>query len=1076
MEDDFPVPAGLKVRVEKQATTAEDFFQLNDGANQINFPGDVKDTIDPTRDKSISPMQTASSSTHQRLGNVKSQDALGKDRSVSTKETSFSTVSTSLRSGLSSIQNAAAMNSVSNEDVFIGTEASPVNGSMSMRTGLSSIQIQTVDPPEADDIEASSSTRDGSAQPTGSKGLEPKVADASERSDIDSQKSSSMHHSNHISQRPKVPDTIIEEEEESSGIINARSESARVAKEAAKEAASKATKNDESATPAATTNISSTKSSPSKSQSQPQPQPQSQSPQKSPKKQSKVQTKGKPAPKSLPKPLPQQATNDLKAKSTGLDTDLDSKSTMQRIVTKDDTLLDASNIDASQISEGGSSKQSWWKKKKAGMKMSSVIKQVLAKASPRHGISPSPKDRPQTQQPVGFSDDEDESIFGGLEDDNTIDDAKKKLSLSSPKPSRSQNVNSRKNDKNDSILEKKTNKESKRSARSNEGSSFFKKSPRTPTKESKSPTKESKSKPNKDVIEKAAAKLKKLRTQPLSPLAAATNANSLYTNPNSLYSNDRSGTVVDESEVLEGVNSDITSSLLGGNGSYAQKKDLKSKKSTPDKPKMDDGSKKKDPIKEGKAAKTPKMGTSSQMKNGSSSSRKMKSGSSRTKSSGTLTDTLGKLDDDDKQQTKTSPTETEDKAAEKAEDEAFAGESESNEDDLPKEPSGSIFMNFGCGFIDSCAATMTNACNFGSKVNLSEDVIGEEDGFGSITSSQSHSQSQLTDLEKRIWNDWDRLDESTSKVTNNDEVSAIEKENQEKKEKKREAARGKLLQIAGSAISSQMSVTKADDDERGLSSDYTGSTDSSGESGSGESSGVSGESGMSSTSSGPVESQSYYSGNTESEFTAQSPSSRKDEESQAMTPSAVNPPPTPILLSFSQKSLVERFAKQLGKDGVQVLKLNTRKQWQVRYFTVSKEKTPLTAHGVNSKSKNVAHCPNALLWLKKFNSKSGGYGISNIDKTGHGGMLLVGLVDVHVSTQADKEHPIPKKLKDKFKEPVLLTIDYVMDVAGTGKDNRSISFCCKDNDEAQFICTCMRVIRDLLKREVALRIKNGPSK
>ena len=144
-------------------------------------------------------------------------------------------------------------------------------------------------------------------------------------------------------------------------------------------------------------------------------------------------------------------------------------------------------------------------------------------------------------------------------------------------------------------------------------------------------------------------------------------------------------------------------------------------------------------------------------------------------------------------------------------------------------------------------------------MDLSEDVIGEDDGFGSITSS--HSQSQLTDLEKRIWNEWDNLDATASKTTNIDDLSELDKEKQEKQEKKREAARGKLLQIAGSAISSHMSVTKEDEDARGLSSDYTGSTESTG---TGESSGVSGESGTSSTSSGPVESQSFYSGNTES--------------------------------------------------------------------------------------------------------------------------------------------------------------------------------------------------------------------
>lgn len=165
---------------------------------------------------------------------------------------------------------------------------------------------------------------------------------------------------------------------------------------------------------------------------------------------------------------------------------------------------------------------------------------------------------------------------------------------------------------------------------------------------------------------------------------------------------------------------------------------------------------------------------------------------------------------------------------------------------------------------------------------------------------------------------------------------------------------------------------------------------------------------------------------------------------------------------------MEKFSKQLTAVGVQVLKLNTRKQWQTRYFTVSNEQIALSAHESISKTGEIAQCPKALLWLKKFNPKTGGYGIINIDKNGHGGMLLVDLVDIQVSDRKDDmlENSIPKKLMDKFKDSVLVTLKYKM-----SGFLRSIEFRCKDNDEAQFLCTCMRVIRDLLRRERSLRQK-----
>ena len=73
---------------------------------------------------------------------------------------------------------------------------------------------------------------------------------------------------------------------------------------------------------------------------------------------------------------------------------------------------------------------------------------------------------------------------------------------------------------------------------------------------------------------------------------------------------------------------------------------------------------------------------------------------------------------------------------------------------------------------------------------------------------------------------------------------------------------------------------------------------------------------------------------------------------------------------------------------------------------------------------------------------------------------LTMLIQVSDAKTDTLENSLPKKLTDKFKDSILVTLQYKMNGA-----LRSIEFQCKDNDEAQFFCTCMRVIRGLLRRE-----------
>ena len=87
-----------------------------------------------------------------------------------------------------------------------------------------------------------------------------------------------------------------------------------------------------------------------------------------------------------------------------------------------------------------------------------------------------------------------------------------------------------------------------------------------------------------------------------------------------------------------------------------------------------------------------------------------------------------------------------------------------------------------------------------------------------------------------------------------------------------------------------------------------------------------------------------------------------------------------------------------------------------------------------------------------------------IDKSGHGGMTLSNLIDIRVTNKVENHNSIPKKMQDKFNKSSIITLEYSFDGAP-----KSVEFLCKDNDQAQFLCTCMRVTRDLLKREEILR-------
>lgn len=936
-----------------------------------------------------------------------------KQGSTSTKQT----VSTSIRSGMSSIQNSPPVESTKSDSAFEGVDRETNEGSTSIRTGLSGIQSQK-DSNDADNSISIHTNKNFLVQSN-----EMSTSAPSEDKEIAQNEESDSHNKPAINFSPQYPDTIHEENEVKST-----------------QKSTVSLKDENNSLPGL-------------------------------KLKSTVTTDGSSGittgASSLDHVSSDQSGNDSRT-HPGSDVLNTNENILPPIQTEKDADEESSNNGFSLLSPGSRSSRPW--KTNLGKSIGNAIKTVLAKASPRgNGPVSTRSNQSKCQQNEDceslFSlDDDDDDIFGGLEvekDENvfkSVTPRKQKIDEKTPRQ------------KNFTSIEKKEDSASRRangslSRRTNE--SFSRRangSLSRKTNESYS-RKSNETDSNRKMVHMiGTAHCSASRKPPSTPSQQHTRTGSSppvapVVNGVFLYSNDRSGMIVDESEVVHNVNSDITSSLIGGpmsgmSGPSAFQKAMREASKL-----IEFGDQKKD--------KETTIPDEIPEEAGESFTLLMEESDTSSVEQKAL---------ESSNEGKSEPKEEEIIAVQAVEDEV--------EDEEEDKRVSSMFLNFGCGLVDPCSG-FASLCTPANKVDDDADdemVVGNDDGDKDYASVGSRS--QLSTLEKKVWNEWDRFSPNN---TNNNKST-----NDDKKvdyDKKREAARDKLLDIANTALSSQISVksgksTLIEDDQctktttsttlsEGRTLSITGSTDSgfSKESESGASSNSFGNSLTSGDSLGSFSHDSTrgystsYSTAEESDGITEDRSHSSNIKSNTKT---ITPTAGPILLSFSQRSLMEKFSKQLTAVGVQVLKLNTRKQWQTRYFTVSTEQIALSAHEAISKTGEIAQCPKALLWLKKFNPKNGGYGIINIDKNGHGGMLLVDLVDIQVSDRKDDMlgNPIPKKLLDIFENSVLVTLKYKMKGI-----LRSIEFRCRDNDEAQFLCTCMRVIRDLLRRERSLRQK-----
>jgi hypothetical protein len=939
-----------------------------------------------------------------------------KQGSSSTKQT----VSTSIRSGMSSIQNRPHIEITKSDSAFDGVDRETYEGSTSIRTGLSGLQSQK----DSNDLENSISINSNKNAVIRNNSETSSTAQSEDKETVKNEES--------VNISPQYPDTIHEENE----VKSTQKSTASIKDENSSFSGLKVR-------PTATTDGSSGTTTGGSSSSD-------------------------------------QMSSGPSSNDSGI-YDLNANGNiLPPIQTEEDADEEISSNAFSKLSPGSRSSRPW--KNTFGKSIGNAIKTVLTKASPKgsgkvstHSSQSKREENEECGSLFSLDDDEDD-IFGGLEVEKdvkvvkSVTPRKQKIDEITP---RLKNFTS--TEKKDDSVSRRTNGSLSRRAneslsrRSNESlsrranESFSRRAngslSRRTNESNLRKSKETGS--NRKIHMNGMLHSGAVKKPPNTPSQQHNRTRSSPSTPvmnlASLYPNDRSGMIVNESDVVHNVNSDITSSLIGGpvSGQSPLKKAMR------------------------EASKLIEFGN--QEDNEKEVFVEMPESQYVKEETGESFTLLMEETDTSLVEQKAPESSNDGEFEPKEEETADAPEVEDEEEDKRV---GSMFLNFGCGLVDPCSG-FVSLCTQGIKVDddaddaVEEIVVGSDDGekdSGSIGSS-----SHLTTLEKKVWNEWDRLNDGVKSPNNTNKST-----NEDKKDDydmKREAARDKLLDIANTAISSQVSMksgksTLIEDDQctkttmsEGCTVSASGSTESesgftketeSGASGSGNSFGNSLTSGsFSHDSSRGTYSSASYSSVEESDAIS-------DDRSRCSNTKAITPTAGPILLSFSQRSLMEKFSKQLTAVGVQVLKLNTRKQWQTRYFTVSTEQIALSAHEAISKTGEIAQCPKALLWVKKFNPKNGGYNIINIDKNGHGGMLLVDLVDIQVSDRKDdmQGNPIPKKLQDAFENSVLVTLKYKM--RGI---LRSIEFRCRDNDEAQFLCTCMRVIRDLLRRERSLRQK-----
>ena len=171
-----------------------------------------------------------------------------------------------------------------------------------------------------------------------------------------------------------------------------------------------------------------------------------------------------------------------------------------------------------------------------------------------------------------------------------------------------------------------------------------------------------------------------------------------------------------------------------------------------------------------------------------------------------------------------------------------------------------------------------------------------------------------------------------------------------------------------------------------------------------------------------------------------------------------------------ERAVFHTFCAVLKNKGVQVLKLNRDRKWQIRFLTVSKEVTFLTSDTSTTTTTDqelalagdpLSH-PQGFLWVKKFSHKTQ-YSIATIDKQGKGGIFMTNLQGVGYNDHTvDATLPsLSKKQRDKFNDSVSLTIHGSHPSAGPVQP-REIVIRCLCPEDAEFLVSGIHAVVTML--------------
>jgi hypothetical protein len=338
---------------------------------------------------------------------------------------------------------------------------------------------------------------------------------------------------------------------------------------------------------------------------------------------------------------------------------------------------------------------------------------------------------------------------------------------------------------------------------------------------------------------------------------------------------------------------------------------------------------------------------------------------------------------------------------------------------------------------------------------------------GTSNSNVSVAESDMTEKEKQVWDAWDRRDYRSANAPFDTKAITV-------------ATSEHVIQQPATPVSGILAgflgptpamfapaVTVKPPLKRGLSglgSATTSDGSSMSESTNDEQTGISEDVSSSDMSSKMMifEDSTEDTSRRSEQYTPQSRATTSTSRSSSPEPRATLNTPSDSV-SINQHQILEKFSASLKKNGVQVLKLSRDNKWQLRYLTISTE-TRMVQFG-DSKLGGKWPCPQGILWQKRFNPRGKEASVSCIDDWGHGGMIVEDLRSVAASMKVDKEHPIPRKFATQFHDSVSVVVTYNL-----ATKTRSLMLRCKTTEVAHFICTGLRVVIDVLKREAVYKM------